>query len=115
MFYAVKHYRDVRFCNDYSTLFRFESKSERDDFVYESNFKEAAECCHYKTEAVTRDDARRHFPNAFRMVGDFHDVTDQRDWLEGATTTSAYWCFTNINYHRTHGPHLARDGDMGQR
>lgn len=97
-YYAASHYYGVEFCNDYSTLFRFTTKAERDAYVEEANFREAANGS-IKTEAVTRHEARRHFPNAFRMVGSFHDETDERDWLKGATDTSWYWCSTNIDYH----------------
>ena len=97
-FYAAKHYYGIEFGNDYSTLFRFESAKERDEFVDDSNYEEAASGS-IKTEAVTRNEARRHFPNAFRMDGDYHEETDERDWLEGATETSAYWHSSNIYCH----------------
>ncbi len=97
-YYAAKHYYDVRFCNDYSTLFRFSTALERDQYVDNANIDEC-EAGNLKTEAVTRDEARRHFPNAFRMVGECHYETDERDWLVGATESSSYWCSTNIDYH----------------
>jgi hypothetical protein len=97
-FYAAEHHHGVEFCNDYSTLFRFATKAERDAYVEVSNFSESANG-NVKTEAVTRNEARRHFPNAFRMVGDFHEETDERDWLAGATETSAYWHSSNIYCH----------------
>lgn len=60
-FYAAKHYYGIEFCNDYSTLFRFESAKERDEFVDDSNYEESSNGS-IKTEAVTRNEARRHFP-----------------------------------------------------
>ena len=78
-YYAARHTYSILFCNDYSELFRFTSKSVRDDFVEDANFFEAQKGG-YRTEAVTREEARRHFPNAFRMVGNFHDHVDMRDW-----------------------------------
>lgn len=96
-FYAAKHYYGIEFANDYSTLFRFNTKAERDAFVIDSNFDESATGA-IKTEALTYSEARRHFGNAFRMVGNFHDVSDMRDWIDGATETSSYWCKSNLFY-----------------
>ena len=40
---------------------------------------------------VYRDEARRHFPKAFRMVGDFHEESDERDWLKLEDCDGEYW------------------------
>ena len=94
-YYAAHHIYGVEFCNDYGTLFRFDSKAERDEFVEDSNWKEAGAYGGYRTEAVTRSEACRHFPNAFRTL-EYHDNADERDWRQGGTETSAYWCESNI-------------------
>lgn len=94
-YYAAHHTYGVEFCNDYDTLFRFSTKAERDAYVEDSNFDEAGAYGGYRTETVNYKDARRHFPNAFRMF-DLHDEADERDWMQGATETSAYWCKSNI-------------------
>lgn len=67
-YYAARHYYGIEFCNDYSMLFRFETKAERDQFVEDCNFEEAARGG-YRTEAVTSTEARRHFPVPFRDNG----------------------------------------------
>lgn len=89
-YYAARHTYSILFCNDFSKLFRFESKETRDWFVEEANYCEAAQGG-YKTEAVTREEARRHFPKAFRMVGNFHDDVDMRDWQQWALPDSYCW------------------------
>lgn len=94
-YYAAKHYYGVEFCNDYSTLFRFATAAERDSFVDDCNWKEASAYGGYRTEAVTRAEAQRHFPKAFRLL-DSHDEADGRDWVQGATETSEYWSASNI-------------------
>lgn len=96
-YYAAHHTYGVEFCNDYKTLWRFATKAERDEFVEDSNWKEAAAYGGYRTEAVTRAEARRHFPKAFRTL-DCHDEADERDWIQGATETSQYWDSWNICY-----------------
>ena len=92
-YYAARHTYSILFCNDYSKLFRFPTKAMRDEFVEEANYYEAAQGG-YKTEAVTRKEARRHFPNAFRLVGNFHDHVDMRDWYTVATQGRfmGSWC-----------------------
>lgn len=97
-YYAAAHAYGIEFCNDYATLFRFETKGERDEFVKRENAREAAAYGGYRTESVTRDKARSCFPHAFRIVGDFHETADERDWMLGATETSAYWSEDNIYY-----------------
>lgn len=92
-FYAASHYYGTEFCNDYACLYRFDNRKERDEFVSDCNHSEGAG--HYKTESVTRDEARRHFPNAFRMVGDFHDYSDERDWKDN-DGNGEYWCDSNL-------------------
>lgn len=94
-YYAATHAYGIEFCNDYMTLFRFDTRAERDEFVFDSNFREAGAYGGYRTEAVTRDEARRRFPLAFRMT-EMHDVADERDWMAGATATSSYWNRHNI-------------------
>lgn len=94
-YYAAGHVYGVEFGNDYGTLFRFETREERDAFVSDRNFDEAADGG-YKTEAVTRDEARTHFKNAFRTVGDFHDYADERDWIEEYGAGYHYWSEDNL-------------------
>lgn len=94
-YYAAQHYYGIEFCNDYRTLFRFTTAAARDSFVDDCNWKEASAYGGYRTEAVTRDEARERFPLAFRMT-EMHDVADVRDWLDGATDTSSYWDKHNI-------------------
>lgn len=94
-FYAAHHAYGIEFCNDYTTLFRFSTKAERDTYVEDSNFSESGAYGSYRTEAVTRNEARSHFPNAFRTF-DSHFEADERDWMKGATETSAYWSESNI-------------------
>lgn len=94
-YYAARHAYGTEFCNDYTTLFRFATKAERDEFVFDSNFHEAGTYGGYRTEAVTRDRARKLFPRAFRVL-DFHVLADERDWMDGATATSSYWNEHNI-------------------
>lgn len=93
-YYAASHYYGTEFSNDYCTLYRFATKAERDQSVGDRNDEEGAGS--YKTEALTRNEARRHFPNAFRMVGDFHEVSDERDWRKDDGDTYEYWHADNI-------------------
>lgn len=81
MFYAADHSHGTEFANDFAHLYRFKTKAERDAFVEYRSFSEAANGS-VKTEAVTRSEAVRHFHDAFRTVGDFHDACDMRDWLD---------------------------------
>ena len=95
MFYAAIHQYGIDFTNDVTSIVRFTSKSARDEFVSDEVFDGS-----YHREAVTRDEARRHFPEAFSLK-DFHDgceVLDSRDWeVEGdhevfAATAYRYCC-----------------------
>ena len=99
-YYAATHAYGIEFCNDYRTLFRFDTVAEREAFVESEHFREAAAYGGYRTEAVTRDKARSKFPNAFRTLdffdGDAGRDADERDWRDGATETSAYWNSHNI-------------------
>jgi len=90
MFYAARHMYGIEFINDYMVLFRFTTKRERDEFVDDANFDDASAGSGYRNEAVTRDEARRHFPKAFRTL-EFHDEPDARDWRKGETETEQYW------------------------
>lgn len=94
MFYAAEHRYDIRFCNDYIALYRFANKAERDTFVSDRNFIESGDG-NMKTEEVTRDEARRKFPEAFRIVGDCHDVCDERDWLK-SDDGYEFWSHDNL-------------------
>jgi hypothetical protein len=91
-YYAAYHRYGIEFCNDFDTLYRFDNKAERDAFVEDINFNEAGLYGGYRTEAVTRSEARRHFPNAFKRL-DAHDEADERDWKQGAA--SAHWSTCN--------------------
>ena len=93
--YAAEHHYGIEFCNDYSTLYRFATKAERDSFVENINFNEAGMYGGYCTEAVTRAEARRHFPNAFKRL-DVHDEADERDWHESDASAYAYWSTCNL-------------------
>ena len=95
-YYAADHRYGIEFCNDYDTLYRFDSKAERDAYVEYSNFNEAGAYGGYRTEAVTRTEARRHFANAFRTF-DCHDQTDERDWLRPDDEAYEYWNINNID------------------
>ena len=94
-FYAAYHAYDIKFCNDYCTLFRFATKAERDAYVEDANYDESGRYGSYRTEAVTRAEARRHFPNAFKLF-DTHGEADERDWHEAYSKTSAYWSTSNF-------------------
>lgn len=100
--YAAHHTYGVNFYNDHDVLLRFLSKKDRDAFVEAKNYSEARDFGHYKTEAVTRAEAIWHFPHAFRRVGNFHDYSDERDWLNGSDAFSSmiveYWCETNLEF-----------------
>lgn len=96
-FYAADHHYSTDICNDFSVLYRFATRAERDAFVDHRQTVEAASGS-IKTETQTRDEARRHFPHAFRMVGDFHDVSDERDWIEHDGGAWAYWHEDNLYY-----------------
>lgn len=87
-FYAAYHRYGTEFANDYDTLYRFDSKEARDEFVSDSNFDESATGS-TKTEAVTRAEAVRHFPKAFRVL-EYHDEPDARDWH--ILSMLDYWC-----------------------
>lgn len=93
MFYAAEHRYDTMVCNDYIILYRFGTKAQRDEYVEGKNFEECGKG-NLKTEAVTRDEARRHFPDAFRMVGDFHDASDVRDWRKN--DGCEFWSTDNL-------------------
>lgn len=93
-FYAASHHYGVDICNDFATLYRFSTKAERDQFVDEQQDRESVTGS-IRTEAQTRGEARRHFKNAFRMVGDFHDESDERDWIP-LDNGGEYWEEDNI-------------------
>lgn len=99
-YYATEHQYDVRFCSDHMTLYRFESMEARDGFVEARNDNEAEKLGHYLTESLNWQEARHHYPHAFKMVGDFHEVSDERDWLEGKDGVSkmvvSYWSEGNF-------------------
>ena len=97
-YYAAEHHYGIEFCNDYRWLFRFTSREQRDKYVEDANWEEVSRGGCYQTEAITRAEARRHFPNAFRTVDDCgytHDVSDARDWLKD-TDSCEYWSANNI-------------------
>ena len=96
-FYAATHYYGIDIANDFATLYRFTTKAARDKFVDEQQYREAASG-NIKTETQTYNEARCHFPKAFRMVGGFHDVSDKRDWINHDGGTWAYWTDSNIFY-----------------
>ena len=94
-YYAAVHSYGINIANDVHTIYRFDSKKARDEFIDREGWNGSS----YHREAVTRDQARRIFPDAFRMVGNSHDRTDMRDWIEHHDTcTWAYWCPSNIYY-----------------
>lgn len=92
-FYAAYHHYGIEVCNDYATLYRFSTKAERDSYVDNENYREAGAYGGYRTEAVTYKEARRHFPNAFKLF-DTHDEADERDWHD--IENSAYWSTSNL-------------------
>ena len=97
-YYAAAHHYGIDICNDFATLFRFPTRAARDEFIDREQFREAASGS-IKTETQTRDEARRHFPNAFRLVGDdFHDRSDERDWISHDGGSWSYWCESNLFY-----------------
>ena len=88
-YYAATHHYGVNVANDYATLYRFDNAASRDAFV---------DIDDEKREAMTRAEARRAFPGAFRTTA-YHTRTDSRDWIEHHDTcTWAYWCESNIYY-----------------
>lgn len=88
-YYAATHYYGVNVVNDYSTLYRFDNKTSRDEFV---------EIDDTKRETMTYAQARKAFPRAFATTA-YHTRTDARDWIEHHDNcTWAYWCPTNIYY-----------------
>lgn len=93
MFYAARHTYDINVCNDYCTLYRFATKAERDQFVEDRNFAEASGG-NLKTEELACSEARRHFPEAFRLVGNFHEESDKRDWLK--RDNYEFWSADNL-------------------
>lgn len=93
-YYAAYHRYGIEVCNDYGTLYRFATKAERDEFVEDSHYNEAAAYGGYRTEAVTRAEARRHFSLAFRTL-EYHDFADERDWKALDTEAGAYWSSCN--------------------
>lgn len=93
-YYAAYHAYGIEFCNDYIMLYRFGTKAERNAYVENANYDESGMYGGYRTETVTRDEARRQFPDAFRTVGDFHDTCDMRDWH--GSDEYDYWCTSNL-------------------
>lgn len=96
-FYAATHYYGINIANDYNNLFRFPTKAARDEFVDAQQLREAASG-NLKTEALTRAEAVRHFANAFREVGYYHEVTDSRDWISHDGGAWSYWNDANLYY-----------------
>lgn len=94
-YYATYHRYGIEFCNDYDILYRFATKMERDAFVEDANYNETGRYGGYRTESVTRDEARSHFPDAFRRF-DCHDTADERDWLKEDAGTVSYWSQSNF-------------------
>ena len=89
-YYAAEHAYGIEFCNDYCMLYRFNSKADRDAYVEDANYDESGRYGGYRTEAITRAEARRHFGNAFRLY-DTHDVCDLRDWHVTVSKPFDYW------------------------
>ena len=95
-YYAAKHTYGVEFGNDFDTLYRFESKSERDEFVdREQNRELASFNGNMKTDDITSAAARRHFPDAFRPVDD-----PDWDWISHADGRLSYdvWPYRSATY-----------------
>ena len=86
-FYAAYHRYGINICNDYEILYRFPTQAARDKFVDDDEW----DGNNYHLESLDRDEARRHFPKAFRMVGDFHEESDERDWLKLEDCDGEYW------------------------
>ena len=77
-FYAAYHTHGTEFCNDIDYIVRFDTRAARDAYVDRDKFDGS-----WRREAITRDEARRIFPQAFRLLDarDANDgVMDARDW-----------------------------------
>ena len=76
MFYAAYHSYDVRFTNDVYVLRRFDTRKERDEFVYDERPDRQ---CNYHWESVTWKQAKAYCPEAFKSTM-CHACPDERDW-----------------------------------
>ena len=77
-FYAAYHTYSTEFTNDVAYLVRFDSKAARDAYVDGEQWDGK-----YHREAVTRKQAERIFPRAFKYTDerDYNrDIIDARDW-----------------------------------
>lgn len=76
-FYAAYHAYSTEFSNDVLYILRFETKQKRDAYVNDELWDGD-----YKREKITRKQAEKIFPDAFRLTDarDLGCCIDARDW-----------------------------------
>ena len=98
-YYAATHHYGIDFGNDFGTLYRFTTKTARDEWVDREQDSEIAFDGNMKTEDITSAAARRHFPVAFR-----HDVFDDSDcgWVRHDDGRLSYdiWPYCSATYSK---------------
>lgn len=79
-YYAVGHAYGIEFANDLVCIYRFDSRAARDAFVDTMNDLELGRYGSWRTEAVSRREAMRRFPDAVRS-GVFDSPADMLEML----------------------------------
>jgi len=81
MYYAINHAYGIRTISARDSLYRFNSRAARDEWVSADPMRGGD----YTREACTREEARRRYPAAFRC-----DVVNPSEW-DGDASTPKFW------------------------
>ena len=84
MYYAIHHWYGLHTLSSADRLQRFETREERDKAVENDPFTRG----NYHLESVTRKQAQRDFPNAFKLTDDpcSYECWDDNTWNCGPTS-----------------------------